>query len=294
MERKYEFIVNPVAGPKDNVAYFKRLKAQLKERGIAFESKKTKRAGHAPKLVKKRLERSDAVIVSVGGDGTFNEAASVLVGTSREMAHIPRGSGNGLARMLNIPSKIEKIPDYLENGVARSIDVGQINNDYFFCTCGFGFDALIAHEFSDSTTRGLWTYVTSVLKKFWRFRGVEAKFVLDGQSYAGKYFVVTFANANQFGNDAFIAPDAVLDDGYLDVIMIRPFPLYYTPVVVAALFRKTIHKLPYVETRKVRTAEIHSVSSPYFHCDGDVYNTDLPVKITVKEKALNLLQPNKR
>ena len=294
MERKYEFIVNPVAGPKDNVKYFKRLKGCLKERGINFSSKKTKRAGHAPKLVKKRLEKSGAVIVSVGGDGTFNEAASVLVGTSREMAHIPRGSGNGLARMLNIPSKIERIPDYLENGVARSIDVGQINDDYFFCTCGFGFDALIAHEFSDSTTRGLWTYVTSVFKKFWRFRGVEASFKLDEQEYKGKYFVVTFANANQFGNDAFIAPDAILDDGWLNVTMIHPFPIYYTPVMIYALFRKRIHKLPYVETKKVKTAEVRSVSSPYFHCDGDVYNTDLPVKITVQEKALNLLQPKER
>lgn len=294
MGRKYEFIVNPVAGPKDNVKYFKRLKGRLTERGINFDSKKTKRAGHAPKLVKKRLERSEAVIVSVGGDGTFNEAASVLVGTSREMAHIPRGSGNGLARMLNIPGKIEKIPDYLENGIARLIDVGKINDDYFFCTCGFGFDALIAHEFSDSTTRGLWTYVTSVFKKFWQFRGVEADFTLDGQAYRGKYFVVTFANANQFGNDAFIAPDAVLDDGYLDVTMIRPFPLYYTPVMIYALFRKRIHKLPYVETKKVKAAEIRFVSSPYFHCDGDVYNTDVPVKITVRERALNLLQPQER
>ena len=104
----------------------------------------------------------------------FNEAASVLVGTNRLMAHIPRGSGNGLARMLKIPSQIRKIADYLESGVTKSIDVGQINEDYFFCTCGFGFDALIARHFDGSEKRGLKGYVNYVCRSFFRFKGVDA------------------------------------------------------------------------------------------------------------------------
>jgi len=291
MERKFEFIVNPVAGPEDNIKYFKRLKATLKERGISFDSKKTKRPGHAPKLVKKRLNKPEVVIVSVGGDGTFNEAASVLVGTSREMAHIPRGSGNGLARMLKIPGQIAKIPDYLERGSGRLIDVGRINDDFFFCTCGFGFDALIAHEFSDSKSRGFWTYANSVFKKFWSYRGVETRLILDGDEMTGRFYTVTFANANQYGNDAFIAPHADLQDGMLDVVLIRPFPLIMAPVMALALMGKWIQKLPYVEIRRAKTVEICEVSSNYFHCDGDVYDAQMPVRITVQEKALNLLIP---
>ncbi|WP_163709539.1 diacylglycerol/lipid kinase family protein [Mangrovibacterium lignilyticum] len=291
MKRSFEFIVNPIAGPRDNVKYFKQLKAKLRERGISFDSKKTKRAGHAPKLVKKRLVKSEAVIVSVGGDGTFNEAASVLVGTSREMAHIPRGSGNGLARMLKIPGKIDQIPDYLERGVGRLIDVGKINDDYFFCTCGFGFDALIAHDFSKSETRGFWTYARSVFNQFWSYRGVEVHLVLDGEDLSGRFFTVTFANANQYGNDAFIAPHADLQDGLLDVTFIRPFPLVMAPVLALALMGKWIHKLPNVEIRQVKTVEVRSIASAYFHCDGDVYDAQMPVKISLEEKALNLLVP---
>lgn len=292
MKRKYQFIVNPVAGPKNNIQYFKQLKAELLERGIPFNSKKTKRAGHAPDLVRKRLEKRKAVIVSVGGDGTFNEAASVLVGTSRKMAHIPRGSGNGLARMLKIPGKIKEIADYLEFGKAKAIDVGKINNDYFFCTCGFGFDALIAHHFASSVKRGLKGYVGYVLKSFFNFKGVDAQFSLDGEAYSGSYFAVTIANANQYGNDAFIAPEADLEDGLLDVTLIKPFPLWYAPVLAVALFGKWIHKTRYVESRKVKEFEIRSLSQPYFHADGDVYSLELPAKITVLPQALNLLVPS--
>ncbi|WP_372775807.1 diacylglycerol kinase family protein [Mangrovibacterium sp.] len=292
MKRIFEFIVNPVAGPKDNIKYFKQLKRKLNEREIPFDSKKTKRAGHAPKLVKKRLLNPEAVMASVGGDGTFNEVASLLVGTSRSMAHIPRGSGNGLARMLKIPHRVGQIPDYLEHGVVRAIDVGKINNDYFFCTCGFGFDALIAHDFSNSTTRGFWTYARSVLTKFWSYRGVETRMILDGEEISGRFFSVTIANANQYGNDAFIAPHADLQDGLVDVTFIRPFPLIMAPVVGMALMGKWIHKLPYVQMRQVKTVEISQVSSStYFHCDGDVYDAQMPVKIGVNEKALNLLVP---
>lgn len=291
MERTFEFIVNPIAGPKDNIRYFKQLKGRLREAGIAFDSKKTKRAGHAPKLVQKRLDRSEAVIVSVGGDGTFNEVASVMVDSERPMAHIPRGSGNGLARMLKIPGAIAKIPDYLKHGVSRQIDVGKINNNYFFCTCGFGFDALIAHHFATSKQRGLKSYVWYVLKAFFNFKGIEAEFVLDGEPVRGRYFAVTIANANQYGNDAFIAPEADLQDELLDVTMIRPFPLWYTPVMGIALFGKWIHKTRYVETRKVRRVEINAVSSPWFHCDGDVYQPEFPTRISVLPQALRLLVP---
>lgn len=293
MERRYEFIVNPVAGPHNNIQYFKRLKVELRKRGILFDSKKTKRAGHAPKLVRKRIARPEVVIVSVGGDGTFNEAASVLVGTNREMAHIPRGSGNGLARMLKIPREIGKIADYLQAGVSKAIDVGTINGDNFFCTCGFGFDALIAHDFDGCEKRGLKGYVNYVAKSFFKFKGVEARFTLDGELYQGTYFAVTIANANQYGNDAFIAPKADLEDGLLDVTMIKPFPVWYAPFLGIALFGKYIHKSRYVETRKVRVVEIQSISNPYFHSDGDVYQLKLPATITVHPKALKLIVPSR-
>lgn len=291
MPQTIEFIVNPIAGPKDNLEFCKLLNRKLREKGMEFNSEITKAQGHAFEMAREKMNEPEKLIVSVGGDGTFNEVASALVNSSSRLAHIPRGSGNGLARMLKIPATIDKIPGYLRKGVFRTIDAGTFNNHYFFCTSGFGFDALIAHHFSTSKQRGLKSYVWYVLKTFFNFKGVEANFKLDDDEVDGRFFAVTIANANQYGNDAYIAPLADVEDALLDVTMIRPFPLWYTPVMAVALFGKWIHKTPYASTRKVKKVEIRSVSSPYFHRDGDVFEPSFPARISILPHALRLLVP---
>lgn len=294
MGYKYVFIINPIAGPHDNLKYWEQLKRILIEHGIKPKVKLTKRAGHATRLAEKRLaKKKEAIIVSLGGDGTFNEVASALVNSTTKLAHIPRGSGNGLARMLKIPHSVEKVADYLVNGKAFKIDAGKMGDAYFFCTAGFGFDALIAHHFSKSNSRGLKSYVFYTLKSFFNYKGVEADFELDGEKYSGRYFTVTVANANQFGNNAFIAPNAEVNDGWLDVTMIRPFPRILTPVVALALFGKWIHKFSFVETRKVKSVKINALSSPIFHRDGDAEECAFPAEISVIPEALNLIVPEK-
>ena len=295
MDRTFKFIVNPVAGPKDNLKYWRALNKKLLEEKLEFTAKITKRQGHATTWASKRVDKgNDSVIVSVGGDGTFNEVASALVNSPLQMAHIPRGSGNGLARMLKIPSKISGLPAYLKEGVLHCIDTGKWNDKYFFCTAGFGFDALIAHHFSASKNRGLKSYVFYIVKAFFSYKGVEATVVLDGEKRNGRFFTVTFANANQYGNNAFIAPGAKLQDGLLDVTLIRPFPKILTPFVVVALFGKRIHKFSFVETLKVKNVEIQYVSVPYFHIDGDAIESKLPVQVSVLPASLNLLIPKNR
>jgi len=290
MQRTFQFILNPVAGPGDNQSFWRSLKKHLLASGIEFRKKNTKRQGHATTWTEKRVKKgTDSIIVSIGGDGTFNEVATSLLNTDLKMAHIPRGSGNGLARMLKIPSKPKKIPTYLQKGIPLKIDAGKLNGKSFFCTAGFGFDALVAHHFENSKTRGLKSYVLYTLKAFLNYNGVETDFELDGEPYSGSFFTVTVANANQYGNNAFIAPNADLQDGLLDVTMIRPFSKWITPVVVLALFGKWIHRLPFVETRKINKMEILSLSSPYFHRDGETDLAKFPVKIEVLPGALQLL-----
>lgn len=290
MQRTFKFVVNPVAGPGNNLSYWRSLKKVLLQNGIEFKSKITKREGHATRWAAKRVKKdTDSVIVSVGGDGTFNEVASVLVNSPLQIAHIPRGSGNGLARMLHIPSKIKKIPAYLKEGQPVSIDAGSFNGHFFFCTAGFGFDALIAHQFRTSKRRGFKSYIFYILRAFFSYRGVEAKFTLDGEPVSGKFFIVTIANANQYGNNAFIAPKADLQDGLFDVTIIRPFSKWMMPVVVLALFGKRIHKLPFVEYRRAKEMEVQSVSAPYFHRDGEAAEYDLPVSARILPGALQIL-----
>jgi len=294
MAQKLTFIINPVAGPSDNLKYWKALKKVLKKKNIPFRAKFTKQKEHATRLALKRMKKeADAVLVSVGGDGTFNEVATALVKTKATLAHIPRGSGNGLARMLNIPFSMKKVPGYLVDGTIKSIDAGKVAKEYFFCTAGFGFDALIAHHFEHSDSRGLKSYIMYVVKLFFGYKGFDADFELDGEHFSGRFFTVTIANANQYGNNAFIAPEAKVDDGLLNVTIIRQFPKLLTPLMAIALFGKWLHKLSYVETRKVKKMIINKVDSPFFHRDGDAEKRTWPAEIEVVPSALKILVPPK-
>ena len=122
---------------------------------------------------------------------------------------------------------------------------------------------------------------------------MEADFEMDGQTISGRFFTVTVANANQYGNNAFIAPAADLQDGLLDVTIIRPFPKILTPLVVLGLFGKCLPKFSFVETLKVKTVKIQSVSEPVFHIDGEAITPSIPVEISVIPAALNILIPKK-
>jgi YegS/Rv2252/BmrU family lipid kinase len=295
MVQKITFIINPVAGPHDNLKYWEALKKLLEKNSIPFRTKITKHKNHAAHLAQNQIKQEkNAVIVSIGGDGTFNEVASELVNSEASLGHIPRGSGDGLARMLGIHGSLKNVKSYLANHTIQKIDAGKIGEKYFFCTAGFGFDALIARYFEKSNKRGLKSYVFFIIKSFFRYKGVEADFELDGERFSGQFFTVTIANANQYGNNAYIAPRAEINDGFLDVTLIRPFPLWYTPLIILALFGKWLDKLPYVETRKVKHIKVNHVASTCFHRDGDADELSFPANISVVQDAIQLLVPKNK
>ena len=142
-------------------------------------------------------------IIAVGGDGTINEVASVLVGTSIPLGIIPLGSGNGLARHLNIPLNYKKAFQKVLVGASIKIDVGYINNKPFFCTAGIGFDAAVAHRFAGGKGRGLINYMKATLFTLLKYQPI---LVSVNEGALEKVFSLSIANANQFGNDAFISP----------------------------------------------------------------------------------------
>ncbi|MFV0554203.1 MAG: diacylglycerol/lipid kinase family protein [Mangrovibacterium sp.] len=289
--KKVSLIINPIAGERDNVKFARRIAHTLHKSGWNVEQLITERAGHAHDLAAEKAADNDSIIASMGGDGTINEIASSLVNTSATMAIIPCGSGNGLARMVGISGIINRVESYFNYGKMSPIDVGTLGNFNFFCTCGFGFDAMVAHSFSQSKARGLKTYIESTVQKAIEFKGLYAEFTLDGKPFSGEFMLVTIANANQYGNNAFIAPDAKLDDGWLDVTIIRKFPKIFAGAAAASLFTKQIDQFRFVETYRVKEMVITQLENPLFHRDGDHFTIDLPVKIGILPKALNLLQP---
>lgn len=291
MNKRISIIVNPIAGERDNIKFANQTSSILRKNGWEVEQLITKQAGHAHELALEKRNEPNTIIASMGGDGTINEIASALVNSQTPLAIIPCGSGNGLAKMLGISSAPSRIVNYFNKGKVSPIDVGTLNNYHFFCTCGFGFDAMVAQSFSKSKQRGLKTYIESTIQKAIEFNAIYAEFTLDGKAFSGDFMMVTIANANQFGNNAFIAPNAKLNDGWLDVTIIRKFPKVLAAAVATTLFTKHIDQFKFVETYRVKEMEITALEIPLFHRDGDYFEVELPTKITIQPQTLHLLHP---
>jgi YegS/Rv2252/BmrU family lipid kinase len=268
-KEKIAFIINPKAGKKSkaNIEELveKNLRADLWKPKFFY----TRYSGHAKELVYECIERGYQTIVAAGGDGTVNEVATSVFKTGVTLGIVPIGSGNGLARSLGIPLQKDDAINLLNFKNTREIDVGAINKHYFFCTCGTGFDARIGHRFSKSKARGFISYIKTTILEYNKYRPKKYKLKIDNRKITQKAFLITIANAGQYGNNAYIAPEAEIDDGSFDITILKPFPWYVTPILGIRLFSKNINKSKFIDTYYGHTIEFLKKKKYRFHIDGE-------------------------
>jgi YegS/Rv2252/BmrU family lipid kinase len=284
---KIFLVINKFAGhrKKYSTAVYQ-LTSVLQEIGCKVEHSYTNHPGHATGLAAKAVEDGFDMVVAVGGDGTVNEVAQGLIGTSTPMGIIPMGSGNGLARELGISMNISKSARTLIDGNVQQIDVCRINNQRFLCTAGIGFDAQVAGKMSKATTRGFLRYIQLTIQESIAFKPFRIKMTVDGVLIEKPVFLVTFANAAQFGNNARIAPDASMTDGLIDVVVVKPFKKIWLPVFGIGLFIRIIPKLPFVDCYKAKQIEMEFAGTDIYHFDGEPGKLDIPAKISVDAEKL--------
>ncbi|MFY9153708.1 MAG: diacylglycerol kinase family protein [Prolixibacteraceae bacterium] len=283
---KIFLIINKYAGHGKGAKALDIVVPYLKTNGNLVEFQFTNEPGHATKLAQKAANDGFDLIVAVGGDGTVNEVAQGLIDSSIPMGIIPMGSGNGLARELGISMNMKKSARTLINGKNLLIDVCRLNNQRFLCTSGIGFDAMIADKMSKSSKRGFLKYVQLVIQESIFFKPLDTRLKIDGVLHQKPVFLITFANASQFGNNAYIAPDASMTDGLIDVVIVNEFNKIWMPVFAVALFAKFIPKLPFVEYYKARQIELDSANSSVFHFDGEPGILKTPAKILIDEQKI--------
>lgn len=274
------FILNPNAGTNSSQ---KRARIYSILQAIPHSKVwKTERMNHAYELTKQAISEGASKIIAIGGDGTINEIASALLHSSIPLGIIPMGSGNGLARHLEIPFPFEKALLRALNGEIISIDAGQWNERTFFCTAGIGFDAYVAAHFASRGKRGFINYIYSSLVSLRTYKPIEIK----GK---GPSFSFTVANANQFGNNAYISPESDLQDGQLEAIYIKSSPIWSLVNLGISLFRKNIHNNPLVTISAIKSAQIQTCAGIPYHLDGEsfllesesIYITILPSSLLV-------------
>jgi len=272
-----------------------RLAADTLERyGASPEIFVTERKGHARELTRAALARGVDVVAAWGGDGTVNEVGSALAFTDTPLAIVPAGSGNGLARELGISRRPVRALEDAIGGATRRIDVGEISGHLFINLAGFGFDAHIAREFAASGRRGLARYAWLTLEHLARYR--SATYTIDTSGTAAgrrtiEALLVCIANSRQFGNGAIIAPDAVVDDGALNLVVVGARPVWRVLRDMPALFRGRVTSVPGVWSLPLTETRVSAEGPLLFHVDGEPVSGGTTASARVHAGALSIRVP---
>jgi len=280
-------IYNPISGSKGN-SYRAKLEEKLQN---IPNSKlfKTAFAKHAEAITQSILLENPEKIIVIGGDGTINEVAKQLIHKNVPLGIIPMGSGNGLARHLGISIDFNKALDLAINSTdCKAIDVAYFNEHPFFCTAGLGFDAAVANDFSKRKGRGFLNYIKSSLAVNNYYENIEVAF--NEQERFTPYFSITFANANQFGNNAFISPGSNLLDNKFELVTVKPLNILEKAQLGISLFLKTIQKHPKVEIVSTTSCSLLVKNSDFYHLDGETFPlTSQRVNIKIIPNSLKII-----
>ena len=281
------FIVNPRSGCATRA--LPQINAFAAHRGAIV--KVTERARHATEIARQALGDGCELIVAVGGDGTMNEVATALVETAATFGLVPCGSGDGLGRHLGIHGSIARALDVLFSGRPHRIDTGLADGHPFFTAAGIGFEAEIARRFNLLSDRGFVRYLTTSAKAFHHWK--PERYVITDQTGrdAVRAFTLAVSNANQYGNNARIAPDARVDDGVLDLCTVPPLGFWNAMPLAAHLFRGTIGRVRGVSLRRGERFVVERDSPGWLHTDGELHEAGTRIEFTVRPASLRIMVP---
>lgn len=289
MKKKIVFIMNPISGTSSKAGIPNLIDSTIDKNLFDYEIKMTERAGHASQLAAEAKDNHVDVVVAVGGDGTVNEVARSIVHSNTALGILPCGSGNGLARHLLLPMNLKKCLEVINECEIRDLDYGVINDYPFFCTCGMGFDAFVSMKFAQSGKRGPISYAENILKEGLKYQ--PETYTLEDETGTKQYkaFLISCANASQYGNNAYIAPQASMSDGLMDVIIMEPFDVIEAPQVSFDMFNKTLDKNSKIKSFKCKKLHITRSKPGVIHYDGDPVMTGADIDIHLEVKGIKML-----
>jgi diacylglycerol kinase (ATP) len=282
------FIINPTSGTGKSKNIPALIRSYFPITGHTYRIRFTEYAGHAKLIVNEEIANGTRVLVAVGGDGTVNEVAAGLLHSQAALGIVPTGSGNGLARHLKIPMSARKALKIIAEYNILAIDSGEVNGLPFFCTAGVGFDAAVSERFATTKGRGLMNYIKSCLREY---KTYKSETVLDNEGKTYRSFLLTVCNANQYGNNAFICPTALLNDGKLDLVQVTSIPLLQLPLFIFQLLNKKLDQNIFYTKKSFATLTLKRSSKGPLHIDGDPVTHASEFFFRCVPKSLNVLVP---
>ena len=284
-------IINPVSGTgsKDKIPRLIDTVVDQEKNDVSIVM--SEYAGHAHEIATQAVNDGIEIVIAIGGDGTVNEVGSALCGTDTALAIVPSGSGNGLARHLRISMNASRALQVLNNGVVGQFDYCRINDKPFFCTCGMGFDAAVSYKFSNEGTRGFITYIKTALSEYIKYKPQDYVINIDGTELKENAFVIACCNAAQYGNNAYIAPRATMQDGLIDVTVMHPFNMIESPLIGARLFLRQLNHDNHVSIYRGKHVIIERNQDDIVHIDGDPLVMPARVEIENVSRGIHILVP---
>ncbi|MBF7091551.1 diacylglycerol kinase family lipid kinase [Flavobacterium sp. ALJ2] len=286
------FIVNPISGNGKHKITSTFLNSTFSSSEFKIEIDYTKHKKHAIELTEAAVANAPDYIVACGGDGTINEVASCLIGTNIKLGIIPVGSGNGLASNLNIPRNFEKAIEIIRKGAVSTIDVGKINDHYFFSNTGIGIDALIIKKYEHSGNRTLIAYVKASLASSLEFKTRNTLLSFNDKKINAKPFLLFISNSNEMGYNMSLTPKASLNDGWLDLIIVPKLSFIKKMALGYHVLRNSVEKFKKAEHALIQNLDIEvpDVTQLDAQIDGEshVLNTN-KINISIIKSGLTVI-----
>ncbi len=282
------FIVNPISGKGGGEQVKKRIEEVFSEQNIQI--KLTRKKEDAYNFALESVTEGAELIVSCGGDGTLNEVAAALVGKEVPLAIVPIGSGNGVARHLQIPLHPEEALQFISKSrkIVEKIDCGKANDSYFFSNAGIGFDAEAVNVYAHQKRRQLLGYIKCIIVSVFRFKSIHISLISEQINFNGKIMLLNISNSNCLGYGFSVAPRASLQDGQLDINLVSKCSwLTFAWIGLSFLLNKNWRgKRKLFNIRKMSI----ELTADYMQLDGEFHPlTSKTVEISILPQALAVL-----
>ena len=292
MSRKLLFIVNPRSGKKNSGKVIDIITKEIPT-NVEYEIGLWTNIGEFNILADKLKSQNFTDAIAVGGDGSVNLVGKTVLNKNITLGIIPTGSGNGLARSLGYKMEISEALKQIIEGKTTLIDSGTVNGSPFFCTSGIGFDARIGNLFTTAAKRGLRSYIKMIFKEYFSYQPNTYFLKFEGKEFSKRAFLITIANAGQYGNNFYIAPQAKINDGLFHIAILKPFSFLQSIGIVLKIMNRKADRSRFIETHTCKELKIIRGKNDAIHFDGEPEVLGTELHYTLNPKSVKVIVGDK-
>jgi YegS/Rv2252/BmrU family lipid kinase len=286
-------VFNPVAGQAETLDQALHDACEVwRGHGWTVDLQPTEGPGDGTRIAREAAQQGYDIVVAAGGDGTVNEVINGLAGTQVALGALPVGTVNVWVREIGLPLQPRAAAEALVSAHPQQIDLGRAGERYFLLMASVGFDAAVTAEVRSEQKRrlGMFAYIVQGLRVAFRYQGIRARIILDGKPARGRFLMVVLGNSQLYGGLVKMTARAILNDGLLDVCLIKGKSLRSAPLRMFSILTRRYNQDPDIAYHRARKVRIESTQPLEVQVDGDHIGRT-PMEFEAVSGALYALMP---